>query len=128
MRVHLSRALAPILRDLEVTGAPLPRVEESDWQSWPTADAALLWSASGSGTGVWVDTAVSEADQVAMLADQVQTWAIEELWPKNQTNWPPCPEHPQNHPLAAVVHHGTAAWKCPTSGRRICEIGQLDGA
>jgi hypothetical protein len=122
---HLHRALAPVLHDLEATGAPVPRVEGSDWQDWPGAESALLWSADRSGAGVWVDTDRSDAEQVAMLADQAQDWVVEELARAGSTNWPPCPDHPDNHPLTAGVHHGTASWSCPTSGRVVSEIGRL---
>ncbi|MFC5492598.1 hypothetical protein [Nocardioides caricicola] len=71
MSLHLGRAFAPIARDLDQTGMPTPRVEAADWQDHPTAESATLWSAGGSGMGIWVDTALPEAEQVAMLAEQV---------------------------------------------------------
>ena len=32
--------------------------------------------------GVWVDPGLAEAEQTAMLADQVQEWLVEELCPR----------------------------------------------
>lgn len=126
MHVHLSRAMARVLHDLEVTGAPIPRIEESDWQEYESAESAYLWSEDNSGMGVWVDTSVSDAKQVAMLADQVQEWAVEELARTGRpTNWPQCPDHPHNHPMAAKTQRGTAMWMCPKSSRRVGDIGQL---
>ena len=126
MHVHLSRAMVRVLHDLEITGAPIPRIEESDWQDYESAESALLLSADNSGMGVWVDTSVSDAKQVAMLADQLQEWTVEELGRTGRpTNWPQCPDHPRNHPMAASAHGGNATWVCPKSRRPVSEIGQL---
>ena len=125
MGVHLTRALALVLHDLQETGGPVPVVEESDWQTYPGAESAFLRSVDQTGMGVWVDTGAPLAEQVVMVADQVQEWAIEERAMRRATNWPRCPEHPENHPLTAVATQETATWRCPTSGRAVCEIGQL---
>jgi hypothetical protein len=126
MQVRLDRAMTHILHDLEVTGAPVPRIEASDWQDHPGAESAFLRAEDHSGRGVWVDTCASEGEQTAMLADQVQEWLVEELCRTGRpTNWPRCPEHPHNHPLAAAVRGGEAVWACPTSGLSVSEIGRL---
>jgi hypothetical protein len=123
---HLTRAMAAVLHDLDATGAPLHRIEPSDWQDWPTAESAVLRAEDGSGQGVWVDTAKSPAEQVAMVADQVQEWAVEELARlRRPTNWPRCEEHPHNHPLEAAGQDGVAMWMCPTTKRPMREIGGL---
>jgi hypothetical protein len=126
MGVHLTRALALVLHDLEETGGPVPVVEESDWQTHPGAESAFLRSVDQTGMGVWVDTGASLAEQVVMVADQVQEWAVEELAMRRATNWPRCPEHPENHPLTAVASEDAATWRCPASGGVVCEIGQLE--
>ena len=115
------------MRDLGVTGAPSPVVEDSNWQdSVDDAESAFLRSGDGSGMGAWVDTHASEAEQIAMVGDQVQEWVIEELAAAGRpTNWPPCPHHPRNHPLVAQVHDRVAVWSCPTTGAVVAEIGQL---
>jgi hypothetical protein len=121
---HLAPTLDRIFRDL--VGIPLPRVEPSDWQSWPGAESALLRATDGSGMGVWLDTALTPVEQVVHLAEQVQEWAVEELCAARQpTNWPRCPDHPDNHPMAPIVTGGIAAWCCPRSGRAVVEIGRL---
>lgn len=126
MQIHLGRAMTHVLHDLEATGAPVPQIEGSDWQNHPGAESALLWAEDHSGMGVWVDTGLSESEQTAMLADQVQDWLVDELCRVGQaTNWPQCPDHPDNHPLAAVANGDTAAWTCPKSGRVVSEIGVL---
>jgi hypothetical protein len=127
---HLIRALAPVLHDLDAACAPRPAVEPSDWQDRPTAESALLRAGDGSSTGLWVDTARSPAEQVVMVAGQVQDWAIEEMARRQRpTGWPPCDEHPGSHPLEPALHFGAvAAWVCPRSRRPACEIGRLSGA
>jgi hypothetical protein len=123
---HLNRTLVAVLAHLEAGGAPLPTVQLEAWQSWPAAESAYLWAADGSGQGVWVDTAKTAAEQVAMVADQVQDWAVEELCRLGlPTNWPRCPEHPVNHPMEPAVDAGVAVWRCSASKRPACEIGHL---
>lgn len=79
MALHIGRAMTKVLHDLEVAGIPIPQVEGSDWQTRPGAESAFLRAEDRSGMGVWVNTQVPEAAQIAMLADQVQEWAVEEL-------------------------------------------------
>jgi hypothetical protein len=125
---HLTRALATVFLDLDVAGCPVPDVEPSSWQDWPTAESAMLRAEDGSGQGVWVDTAVSPAEQIAMVAEQVQEWAVEELGRRRlPTNWPQCAEHPHNHPLEPMADQSLAIWVCPRSRRPTCEIGHLSG-
>ncbi|GAA4114885.1 hypothetical protein GCM10022215_13340 [Nocardioides fonticola] len=125
MGPHLADAFAHVLHDLEVCAAPIPRIEESDWQTWPGAESAMLGDVDGSGTGVWVDTTASAAERLAMLADQVQDWAVESVRRGTRSNWPPCPAHPANHPLQAVVVDDAAVWRCPRSAEVVAEIGHL---
>ena len=124
MRAHLASAMTLVIHDLKETGAPVPLVEESDWQDHPGAESAMLRSSDFTGMGVWIDTGASEAAQIAMLADQVQEWVVELAEPR-VTNWPQCPEHPKNHPMAAVANGNTATWVCPKSKRQVSEIGRL---
>jgi hypothetical protein len=65
-------------------------------------------------------------ERIASVTDQVQDWAVEELGSiGGPTNWPQCPQHPDSHPLAAVVREGRAVWHCPKTGPVVSEIGQL---
>ncbi|GAA4364556.1 hypothetical protein [Nocardioides caricicola] len=41
------------------------------------------------------------------------------------SNWPRCPEHPDNHPMAAKVVDGRAVWTCPRGDRPVAGIGGL---
>jgi hypothetical protein len=84
----------------------------------------MLWSPDGSGTGIRVELLAPEAERVAMIADQVQEWVIEELWGSAPTNWPPCPNHPGSHPLAASARD-VAMWSCPADGTPVAPVGSL---
>lgn len=128
------KAMAPVLRDLEVTGAIVPEVRyeahgdvgldagREGVHAWITADGI-------GGMGVWIPTEeTSLAEQVRLLADQVQEWEVEELWRAGRSaTRPECPEHPNSHPLKpAIDGKDTAVWRCPRSGHVICAIGALD--
>ena len=128
MNDHLDRALARVFHDLEATGVPVPRVEPADWQTHEPSESAVLRTTDGSGAGVWVDPSLPAAEQVAMVAEQVQEIVVETLpWQHRPANWPPCPEHPANHPLAPVARGGVAMWVCPQSSRPSCEVGAVPG-
>ncbi|HYF74706.1 MAG TPA: hypothetical protein VD864_17895 [Nocardioides sp.] len=121
---HLGPALDRILGDL--TAVPLPRVEPSHWQDWTGAESAVLWGSDGSSTGVWLDSTLAPAEQVVMLAEQVQEWVFEALCTaRRPTNWPRCPAHPDNHPMAPRLTDGAPTWCCPISGHAVAEIGRL---
>lgn len=129
MNDHLSRALAPVLADLEATGTTPPAVVPSAWQDWPTAESAYLRSQDGTGVGVWTDTVLSGPQQVVMVAEQVQEWAFEEQSRRGRpTNWPRCEEHPLNHPLEPALHGHAAVWRCPGTQRPASQIGRLSGS
>jgi hypothetical protein len=121
----LRKAMAPALRDLRTSGIAEPRIEDDDWADDPATASVMFWSPDGSGLGVSVNRAAPEYERVAMLADQVQDWAIEELWGKAPTNWPPCPRHPNNHPMRVSIHDATAVWICPADEVVISPIGEL---
>lgn len=121
----LSRALEPVLRDIRASGVPVPDIRDDDWADDPQVATAMLWSPDGSGTGVRVDVDAAEAERVAMVADQVQEWVIEELWGQAATNWPPCPNHPHSHPLSVSTRDDVAFWVCPRDGMAFAPLGSL---
>lgn len=125
MDAVLESALVPVLRDMRTAGVPEPDVRDDDWANDPAIATAMLWSVDGSGTGLRVDRDVPEPDRIAIVADQVQEWVIEELWPTAPTNWPPCPDHPGTHPLTAKVVNGAAIWACPADGSPVVAVGAL---
>ncbi|GAB4080162.1 hypothetical protein GCU67_15975 [Modestobacter muralis] len=85
----------------------------------------MLWSPDGSGQGVAVSAGGPPAEQEVEVADQVQKWAVEELWGSAPTNWPRCPRHPTTHPLASRLLGGVAWWICPHDGVAVSEVGRL---
>jgi hypothetical protein len=121
----LTEAMAPVLRDLESAGIAAPRVEEDDWADDPESVSVMLWSPDGSGTGVYVTRGAPEFERFAMVADQVQDWAIEELWGGAPTNWPSCPRHPNNHPMTVSTRGAAAVWMCPADEVVIVPVGEL---
>jgi hypothetical protein len=121
----LVQALDPVLRDIRSTGVPEPDVRDGDWADDGDNASAFLWSRDGSGVGVRVGLAGSEADRVVQVADQLQEWVIEELWGHAPTNWPRCPHHPDRHPLQASARDRSAVWVCPAGGTAFSPIGSL---
>lgn len=121
----LRQAMEPVLRDLRGAGVAPPRVEDDDWTDDADCASAMLWSPDGSGRGVYVSRLVPECERVAAVADQVQEWVIEELWGQAPTNWPPCPRHPDHHPMRAVPREGAAVWECPADETLVSPVGAL---
>ncbi|WP_218156765.1 hypothetical protein [Amycolatopsis saalfeldensis] len=121
----LSEAMAPVLRDLRSADVAPPRIEDRDWAGDPDSASVLMWGADGSGVGVYASRSASAPDRVAMVAEQVQDWAIEQLWGRATTNWPACPRHPETHPLRVSVRDGVAVWTCPAGGVAITPVGSV---
>jgi hypothetical protein len=121
----LSQALEPVLRDIRTSGVPMPEIRDEDWADDPLTATAMLCSPEGSASGLRVDIDAPERDRIAMVADQVQEWVIEELWGHAATNWPPCPNHPDSHPLTASTRDGVAFWICPSDLMPFSPVGSL---
>jgi hypothetical protein len=123
----LAQAMAPVLHDLHSTGVAAPRVDDSryDRDADPESILAMMWSADGSGAGVRVDRSWPDFAQVASVAEQVQEWAFDELWGTAASNWPQCPQHPNNHPMKASIQDSVAVWVCPVDDMAFCNIGSL---
>jgi hypothetical protein len=121
----LRQALEPVLRDIRTSGMPEPEVRDGDWMEDPDVASAWLCSDDGSVVGIRVTVAASEPDQIMEAADQVQDWVINELLGTSATNWPPCPNHPETHPLMASTRERVAVWVCPTDGTPFSPLGEL---
>jgi hypothetical protein len=121
----LQQAMEPVLRDLQNAGIATPRIEDHDWTGDPDVPSVMLWSPDGTGSGVSVDRYHPLFERIASVADQVQEWAIEELWGHASTNWPPCPQHPTSHPMKATTRDGAAVWVCPADEALMSKIGEL---
>ena len=127
-RSRLREAMAPVLRDIQASGAIPPIIHEE------TQDGAhdewvgvMLWGSDGTGMGVFIPAESIAAEQVVRLAEQVQEWEIEELASVGRSaTWPECPEHPNSHPLQPVADdRNRAVWQCPRSGQVISQVGAL---
>jgi len=130
-REVMRNAIAPLLRDMGVSGAIVPEVRyeaHADEGRDGSREGVHAWiTANGiTGMGVWIPTGESPlAEQVWWLADQLQEWEVEELCQAGRSaTWPQCPEHPDSHPLQPDVEgEGNAVWRCPKSGQISCPIG-----
>jgi hypothetical protein len=131
-RVAIARATAPILHDLEASGAIVPEIlyqttgnYSRDGREGVTTDIARD---GGHGGNVWIPTEeCSSAEQVSWAAEELQEWEIHELWEAGRpATWPECPQHPSSHPLGPGTDDmDTAVWRCPSTQQVICAIGAL---
>jgi hypothetical protein len=121
----LIRALEPVLADLRVSGTPVPELGDEDWGGNPQSVTAMVHSSDGTAIGVHVSLEAAEPDRIVEVAEQVQEWAIEQLWGTTATNWPVCPNHPNTHPMTTSVKDGVARWVCPRDGTPFAAIGAL---
>ena len=129
MDSKLSEALAPVLDDLRNSRGPVPEVRDAQWSDFPGQVTAMLHAADGSAQGVSVMAPEPFPQRVVSVAEQVQEWAVEELWRAGRRAvWPECPQHPNSHPLAPTVREDHAVWTCPKSGHAADRIGSLHAA
>ncbi|MFC3573567.1 hypothetical protein ACFOZ0_09845 [Streptomyces yaanensis] len=117
---ELTKALSVVLRDLAAQCPVQPVVRDAE-------DGGItLYAPDASGWGVYVWPDSRPGARLAEIADRVQDWAVEALWAEGASAvWPPCPAHPDTHPLTATVVEGKAVWACPRSGVAVAFIGEL---
>ena len=131
-------ALDAVMRDLAAhriglrLQVPERRGEGVPGPSSATAEAddqpadLWVWQDDGSGTGVFVDPEAPDAESAAHVADVVHGAAVEALWGQGRdTAWPPCPEHPEAHPLVVAEGDPEPCWTCPRSGAVHAPVGSL---
>jgi hypothetical protein len=132
-RAGLRASLEPILRDMRISGAIVPRVVEETHDD-PGPDGVSAWIQLPDGVGfhdvgsrgIHVQVSLPPAERLADLADQLQDWEVEELAAAGRpATWPECPQHPGSHPLAPRVLGDQATWCCPVSGQVVSVIGAL---
>jgi hypothetical protein len=120
-----------VLHDLRSTNGPVPKLSDSppfdEVDDNGDVQIAGVWlrGQGGAGQGVSLMVSAGEAYRIYCVADQVQQWAIDELWPGSPTNWPPCPTHPNSHPLVAEIVGEVAVWMCPADSMPVAPIGAL---
>jgi len=125
---RLHETLAPLLRDIEMTGAIPLAIQEETYAGFDDDFVSVwAWHSDATGQGVFVPSERLSAERVARLAEQLQEWEIEELAAVGRSaTWPECPNHPNSHPLEPMVsEENTAIWRCPRDGQVICAIGSL---
>lgn len=75
-----------------------------------------------SSAGIAINEAQSRQERLTSAASQVQDWLVERLAEHAfEPIFPPCPEHPQSHPLNPEAGN----WVCPRSRNVIAAIGSL---
>ena len=122
----LAEAFGVIMADITASGAPGPVVIAEDWADEPGRPSAWLSWEDGARCGVAISAEQSFADNIVLLADQVQEAMVEVLCRTGKPAvWPECPDHPGSHPLKPVGAGGAATWVCPRTDRAIAEIGAL---
>jgi hypothetical protein len=121
-KTRLRDALAPVMRDLEVSGQAPPLIREESREDLDD-DAICAWIEGPDGTGqgirMWLN---GSADyQLYSLAEQVQEWTADQ-----GTTWPPCPIHPDaGHRLEPEIRDDEAVWLCPRDGETVAAVGSL---
>jgi hypothetical protein len=122
---ELTAALEPVLADLANAVHLVPDIRGSDFGG-PGSLCAVLTTADGGSVGIRITDGNDHSSQVVDLADQIQDWAVEELWSAGRSPvWPTCPEHPDVHPLAPTETDGRAVWTCPKTSKVVATIGHL---
>jgi hypothetical protein len=131
-REVIRKAMAPVLWDLEASGAIVPEIlyetRGDERRQGSREGVATEVTPGGHGGSVWVPTEeCSPAEQVWWAADQLQDWEVHQLWHAGRsTTWPECRDHPNSHPLEPGIYgDDTAVWRCPMSKHISCAIGEL---
>ncbi len=125
-RAQLQAALAPILRDMRATGAPLPDiVPEARFDRGEEFVCAWITEGGRQGCGITVWVSMPLAEQVSGLAEQLAEWASDEQLGRTPP-WPACPDHPGEHHLWPDTEAGQAVWKC--GDQAVSRIGALPGS
>jgi len=117
-------AVAPLLRDLRATGETLPDIrEESRHDRGEDAICAWIQGPGQAGQGIDVWLTGTAAFQLYSLAEQFQSWKVDQLGPGSC--WPRCREHAPDGGLMPDIDGAVAVWICPVSGQIIAPIGAL---
>jgi hypothetical protein len=126
----LLEAAAPVLRDLQAFGGTMPEfVAEAHEDRGPESICAWIREPGGGhggeGVSVWLPSPA--ADRILSLAEQRQSWKLDELDPTGRCRkpWPECPLHPGRHSLEPNEVSGVPIWCCPETAQVIAVIGSL---
>lgn len=112
--------------DLYITEKPNLNFAEELNMDDPYSEVVWLASKSGACTGIVFPLNVTDGEQLALLAEQIQKHVHEELsYLEIPVLWPECPIHRKSHPLDPVSSDNEAWWTCPKNRARIAKIGEL---
>jgi hypothetical protein len=123
----LQDALDLILPELRRTSGLRPIVKERPMVNHHGKEVicVMFLNKDGHGQGILVPDG-DRPRRLAQVADQVQEWAVEELWNQGRpATWPECPFHPGSHPLEPAVMADAALWRCPKTAEPVGAIGEL---
>jgi hypothetical protein len=121
----LRSALTPLIADVEATAGIEIRFVGNTWAPADYGESFYVFDASGSGQGVALRAAASNAEALAEAADGVQEQVVEGRWHAGlPTAWPECPLH-RSHPLDATVQRDRAVWACPKEPSFSVPIGEV---
>ena len=127
MEKALQEALDVLLPELRRTAGLRPIIEDRAGVNRFDEEVinVMFLNQDGHGQGIQVPEG-DRPHQLAQVADQIQEWAIEELWNRGRpATWPECPFHPGSHPLEPVVVADTALRRCPKTAEPVAAIGEL---
>ena len=125
MPAELLEAWLILSRDLDEATAIRPALNSTLVTQDGDLAAAMTWWPDGSGAGIHVVRADPLPERVEQLSDQFAVHEMEALWAAGRSPvWPPCPLHPDSHPLQAALVDGAAVWQC--GNQVIAEIGSLE--
>ncbi len=119
-------AVSVVLRDVESSSPIQLRIDPSP-MTLADGDQGVTLTVDGrSSVGVVVNAGQSAEERLVIAADLIQDWLVESLADAGLSAvWPPCPEHPDSHPLTAAVDERGGVWKCPGSGTVVADIGSF---
>ena len=124
MPTELLEAWLILSRDLDEASAIRPALNTTLATRNDDLAAAMTWWPDGSGAGIHVSRTDPLPERVAQLGDQFIVHQVEALWAAGRSPvWPPCPLHPDSHPLRATLMNGAAVWQCGDA--LVAEIGSL---
>ena len=123
----LRETVGPLLRDLEAAGLRLPDIrEEVRYGCDPAQVCAWIEEVDGGGSGIVILKELPAPERVALLAEQIQNWAADQLHDASlYPEWPVCPIHPAAGRAHPEVRDAAAVWVCSQARHPISAIGSL---
>lgn len=131
--------LVPILRDVSACIGPAELMQDDDCgsgegageratpSSWPDGSTHWVRMPDSSRLGVWISDEEPLREQRQRVVETVHDEIVEWLWSAGRsTAWPPCPWHPDTHPLQVEEQAGKIVWACPRTSEQVAQVGELE--